>query len=416
MSYQDTQRLVCQESLLVVGASTRSVAQSAARIGRNVHTADLFCDEDLRMVAASTSKVHSDDYPHAFLGIAKELPSTEFCYTGGLENYPAIIDRLQEYHRLAGNSGTIIQAIRDPFNLAIIMRDAHVRFPDSHHSPEGLPLDGSFLAKQRNSTGGRHVTSWNAHTPSNSSTFWQKRIFGTPYAASFIMHHGQANILGISQQLLGYSQNSHFPFAYHGSLTLQEDDVPPKLRQITQKCGALLAQQCGLLGAVGADFVVDQNGEPWMIEVNPRFTASMELHERTTQQSIVGQHLDACRKDPRLARMQGGSPHHQNWIKTVLYTTSSFLVDKRIHAIWKNYQERWSTVDGGYPALADIPIVDQTIRKGSPILTLFAKGCCPTEAITNLQQRLSALREHMRFISLPAGVASFPKHPDRCTA
>ena len=74
MSYQDTHRLSCQDPLLVIGASTRAVAQSAARIGKAVHAIDLFCDEDLRMVAKSVAKVHPDDYPHAFLELAKELP------------------------------------------------------------------------------------------------------------------------------------------------------------------------------------------------------------------------------------------------------------------------------------------------------------------------------------------------------
>ncbi len=408
MSYQDTHRLSCQDPLLVIGASTRAVAQSAARIGKAVHAIDLFCDEDLRMVAKSVAKVHPDDYPHAFLELAKELPSTAFCYTGGLENYPAIINGLQECRSLAGNSGMSLRSARDPFFLSALMREAHIPFPETHHCAKGLPQDGSFLAKQRNSTGGRSVTYWESDTSSNSSTFWQKRICGSPYSASFIMDHGQANMLGITRQLIGRVCSKRFPFAYHGSLTLRHNDIPAKLRDVTQKCGTILAQRCGLVGAVGIDFVVDQNSQPWMIEVNPRFTASMELHERTTGQSIVGEHLSACGNTTRCAVARADSIPHQNWIKIILFTKGNFRVDKHVHAVWKTYQERWSAADGGQPALADIPTADQTIHEGSPSLTLFAVGRCPTQAIAKLQQRISILREHMPFASPPDDVASSP--------
>ena len=49
--------------LIIIGASVRSLAQSAVRGGRTVHAADLFADEDLRTVAAATTRVTAAGYP-----------------------------------------------------------------------------------------------------------------------------------------------------------------------------------------------------------------------------------------------------------------------------------------------------------------------------------------------------------------
>src|SRR5215213_3758283 len=54
-----------------------------------------------------------------------------------------------------------------------------------------------------------------------------------------------------------------------------------------------VAQEFGLRGLNGVDFVARQ-GVPIPIEVNPRYTASMELVERATGISLFALHADSC--------------------------------------------------------------------------------------------------------------------------
>src|SRR5204863_56293 len=50
----------------------------------------------------------------------------------------------------------------------------------------------------------------------------------------------------------------------------------------------------GLVGVNGVDFVA-RRGLPWAIEVNPRYTAAMELVERAYGISMFDVHVRACR-------------------------------------------------------------------------------------------------------------------------
>ena len=48
--------------------------------------------------------------------------------------------------------------------------------------------------------------------------------------------------------------------------------------QILQQLGLDLARGCGLRGLFGVDFVLSE-GVPWPVEINPRYTASVEVLE-----------------------------------------------------------------------------------------------------------------------------------------
>src|SRR5687767_11650245 len=97
------------EPLIILGASARAAAQSAARGGFAPYAADLFADEDLR---ACCPAVQVSDYPAGLEAAAREFPPGPWMYTGGLENHPALVDRIATQRPLWGNSGTVIRAVR----------------------------------------------------------------------------------------------------------------------------------------------------------------------------------------------------------------------------------------------------------------------------------------------------------------
>lgn len=59
--------------------------------------------------------------------------------------------------------------------------------------------------------------------------------------------------------------------------------------------GVHLSKTIGLKGWVGIDFKVDALGHCYILEINPRYTASMELGERGHNQSFAKGHV-ACVK------------------------------------------------------------------------------------------------------------------------
>ena len=140
--------------LAIVGASARAAAFSAIRAGYEVVAADLFADADLARVAAVT---RISNYPE---GLADWLAATEcdaWMYTGALENYPDLVDRMAAIRPLLGNSGAPLRDVRDPMKLQLALTGAGMLFPETRTSPAGLPLDGSWLCKTYGGASGSGV-------------------------------------------------------------------------------------------------------------------------------------------------------------------------------------------------------------------------------------------------------------------
>ena len=60
-----------------------------------------------------------------------------------------------------------------------------------------------------------------------------------------------------------------------------------------ESLGNSLAFAFGLAGWFGVDFVL-RDGDPWPVEINPRYTASIEIHELASGRSLLPEHRRAC--------------------------------------------------------------------------------------------------------------------------
>src|SRR5215213_4454745 len=97
-------------SLIVMGASVRALAFSARRAGFQPWAIDLFADRDL---AAICPTVKIQRYPEDFAAALAEAPEARWMYTGGLENYPRLIDEMAKIRPLVGNGGAVVRAARE---------------------------------------------------------------------------------------------------------------------------------------------------------------------------------------------------------------------------------------------------------------------------------------------------------------
>src|SRR3954454_20820898 len=73
--------------LLLIGASVRSLAQSARRAGLDPTAIDLFADRDL-LATCPARRVDSHAYPHDLDRLASGLAAGPWMYAGALENHP----------------------------------------------------------------------------------------------------------------------------------------------------------------------------------------------------------------------------------------------------------------------------------------------------------------------------------------
>ncbi|MFM7033853.1 MAG: ATP-grasp domain-containing protein [Planctomycetia bacterium] len=418
MAHQDSDPATARRRLVVLGASARALAESSSASGWEVHAADLFGDLDLRAVATAVTRVPpGGGYPAGLATAAEAFPPGPWCYTGAIENHADLIDSIAATRPLAGTPTSAVRSVRDPAQLAASLRAAGLHFPETLPTPDGLPTDGSFLVKPLASAAGRGIRPWTqaashrGHGPSMAGHVWQRRVVGTPHAAAFIIGRGTTRLIGLTRQLIGEPWCHAGPFGYCGSIVVPEPSIPAGIADQLACLGALLAETHGCVGAVGVDLVIDDDGSPWVIEVNPRYTASMEVHERSTGESVAGAHLHAC-------GVAGAEPPRQRsagrpiWAKAVLHAPRAIDVTISLVEAWRATASTWSAADGGPPAIADIPAPGQSIPTGAPLLTVFAGDHDAASALATIQRRAAHILSLCDGgLSPPSAEARSPSRP-----
>lgn len=387
--------------LAIIGASTRSAAASALRAGYQPLTADLFADADLRRFATTT---RISPYPEGFLDWIRAVEPTAWMFTGAMENHPELVDQLAWVAPLWGNPGDVLAHVRDPRELEHALRSAGLLFPETRTSADGLPQDGSWLAKtytgasgsgvrvlseERGARSGEYSNSSLSAPGSLPTACYQRRISGMPCAAVFVAADGAATLLGVTRQLIGEDWLGAHGFQYAGSIGPWpiNDAACATIEQI----GNVLAEQFELNGLFGVDFILDANDQIWTIEVNPRYTASVEVVERMTGVEAIAAHVAACQglriSDCEL-RIVGNS---QSAVakahgKATLFARRDVTITNKFaeYSLAEALRTPW-------PALADISPAGSLVEAGRPVLTLFAEASNVDDVEIRLRSRVQEL-------------------------
>jgi predicted ATP-grasp superfamily ATP-dependent carboligase len=403
--------------LIIVAASARALAVSACRAGYSVHAADLFADADLCAAATVAVRVPAGPdlpWPLGLAACVRRFPVAPWCYGGALENHPDLVDRIAGDRPLAGNAGRRLRAVRDPAVLARAVRAIGLGFPETVADPAAVPADGSFVVKPRHGAGGRGIAHWHGGPPPAGDRIWQRFVPGRPWSTAFAIDARGARLVGASRQLVGRRWCGARGFAWCGAVDVPLVALAAPVRSRLERLGAMLADEFGLVGLVGADAVVDAAGTIHVLEINPRPTASMELVERATGESMVATHLEACGfPAPVVPAAPQPAARAAPWAKAVVFAGRAVTVDEPLVTALTDCADRWADIDGGWPPLADLPTGGTTIAAGRPVLTVFAAGRDAATALHALHRRVAAVRAILRAGVSPPGGAAWPPRPPR---
>lgn len=363
------------ERIAIVGGSVRAAAMSAVRAGFQPVAADRFGDVDLRRIAPAT---RIDNYPDGLLAWLRELRPTPaaWIYTGGLENHPDLVDAMAAVCPLWGNQGDVLRQVRSPWRLAEILKESRLLFPETRSTLDGLPRDGSWLAKTYCGAGGIGVsvlTEIRRSEPSAllapslprslSPCLFQRRVAGNPSAAVFAAGGRNATLLGVVRQLVGEEWLGAREFQYCGAIG-PYPCTEAVLAEI-QRIGCTIAERFGLAGLFGVDLMIDRE-QVWVVEVNPRYAASVEVVERSTGVDAIGVHFNACTG-------QQLPPTNKTTLtrcgKAILFAKDSVSVTAEF-VEWADRQNH----DDVWPNVADISPAGTSIEAGQPVMTVFATG------------------------------------------
>lgn len=166
--------------------------------------------------------------------------------------------------------------------------------------------------------------------------------------------------------------------AYGGAVS--QAAVSPGIRvELSSKLDKLVAL-AGLVGLNGIDFVVDRDSF-WVLEWNPRPTATLELYDPEFAEGLLRAHVSVCLCEPiKLEQHWGPVRGH-----TIVFARSKVSVPPD----WQ--PESWCS---------DIPCPDVLISAGMPICSVRAAGNPRADVLARLSEyRAAALASHVEAIA-----------------
>lgn len=290
-------------AVLVCGASVRSLAESLLAVGRRPLCVDFFGDRDLLRLLETQGGVYLGtissfrDLPE----MVKLVPSdTPMVWTGGLENEPDILEAIARQRRVCGVSTEFVRLVRNPEALDELFRGTALKRPARRPLSEvaSQPEPDQWLLKPRKSGGGLGVRRLSPGEPApgdprdgvaDSSAWAEQFVSGTTISALVWGDgRGDAQLIGTSLLLSGVPELGAKGFQFCGNIGPIQLQGAMHLK--LENAVKTLASRVFFEGIIGLDLVVNPEAV-FLLEVNPRLTASHWLYERNSPGSSVKRQL-----------------------------------------------------------------------------------------------------------------------------
>ena len=407
---------VPNQTVLIIGASVRYCAQSARRAGLSCLALDMFGDWDLKQSADSSIQLPNLSM-ESVLAVLKQAPSLPgiFLLSGGMEKRVELVRAMSSQVGLVGSGVEAIDKTNDPFFIQEACRQNEIAFPRSVSFADCVSLPviggkqqdaiGGWLVKEKASAGGSRVKrfdpSQDLPRQFSDSEYLQQYICGQSYSSVCFAHDGNTELVGSTRQLVG-----QLPFVadakrfnYCGSIG--PIAIPDQRNERLQCIGQRLCDSFGLNGVFGFDWILDDEGCIWLIEINPRITASCELFEAAGLGSLVGMQAGVVKYAGQAELMN--SP--LKFGKAIVYSTERepFTVDRELFEHFCNQQFSIGSIGAvGKPAsececgYADIPASGTVVEPGHPVVTVIESGISCEQVHSKLVSRTKMLRQRIR--------------------
>jgi predicted ATP-grasp superfamily ATP-dependent carboligase len=409
--------------LVVAATSARMLAQSARRGGFRPIALDMFGDLDTRRAAhwVSIADPRAKEFDgqriqDALTRLASRPGVLGWVAGGGFEDRLDLMDRCAQALPLIGNGPAAVAAIKDPVQFFGMLDQYGIEHPETRMTPP--PESVGWLSKRVGGTGGWHVkrlqpladrpgsaeagearsararTSARDSMPPGQATpngesacpggtsanplppasYYQRELSGVPMSVLFLANGKDISLVGFNRLLFAASRDR--PFVFHGAVGPVA--LPKAVEGPMREAVARIARHVGLRGLNSMDFLLAE-GRISVLEVNPRPSATLELHDDRLRGGLMHAHLAACGQgalpDEGLARQPSGV----NGLR-VVYARSPLLATRRGRA-------QLQALDWCH----DIGREGTRTGRGQPLCTVSARAETEQAVIEQLAQRASAI-------------------------
>jgi predicted ATP-grasp superfamily ATP-dependent carboligase len=305
------------------------------------------------------------------MGLQKKNAIDATLLSTGLDDYPDVLLRLNDTIPILGNHPHVIERIRDKMEFFQELKRLGIPHPETAMAEsfeevrkKAKDIGYPVLVKPSKGFGGVGIRK--AQGPKeleqafqdasliDEKVLIQEYISGISASVSLISSTNKTITLTLNEQLLGVNKlGQEEPFGYCGNV------VPlVTTRSVINRCkntAERITSHFGLVGSNGTDFVISKEGIPYIVEVNPRFQATLECVEQVLGINIVEAHMKAC--------LQGILP-------TIAKKTAVFCTRLILFAPQSSIIPDLSV----FEEVRDIPLPEVIVEKGEPICSVVREG------------------------------------------
>ena len=408
-----------------MGASCRAAAQAAARAGcTRILAWDDFLDADLLEIAQARSLA---DFPEDSPQSLAELQGIPLVLCGGMENRPDFIQRRIDQGMLCGVTGDMLRQLRSLESWQRWASESRIGWPMTVQDLSDPRLDSvrseSWMLKPLGRAGGVHVRAiaslegldrvanlgLDPGIPKSDLWYLQQYVPGISIGVSYCTDSNwntgsnwntqsseppKTRIVGIARSILSEELDAPLPWIYRGSLAPYS--VSPSVRASLERFAKTVAQSTGIRGLWQADFQIDPNGQLWLLEINPRWSASMELHELLQGYSWITEHVRILCDGASKRVPSPGSPAGQQIAKGIVYAPHGMhLSVAQVDRLWRSgWHGTLRELETAEFCLADIPQSDPLgvdFAEGMPIVTVLVAGEKNPDLLEKIRQAHSTV-------------------------
>ncbi len=364
----------------IIGFNARPLASSVKRLGAQTYVSDYWGDTDLanwsdecvtvlnpvpgnRPRGVLETPVHvqlAENFVNAF----SEVEFNHVLVGSGFDDHADALGQIAKAFPITGNSPVQMKRARDKKSVQSIAQKSNIRIPRTipvSNKDEirkvaddlGYPI----VLRPRVSGGGSGIRAFSNPLSLEASLekrddfelFVQEYVPGIDISASVLAILDGAITLSVQGQLIGMpSAGRNCDFAYCGNYT--PVDLPDEVLSRVTKFSESIVTSLRLVGSNGIDYVIGDDGEIYLLEVNPRIQGSLELLETASDVSVSAMHFQACN-----GLLPESIPFWRPGVKMIVYAGRDGIVP--------DLNEFQHVVDCSAPGIA--------VNRGDPICTII---------------------------------------------
>ncbi len=338
--------------------------ENAAAHGHNVTAVDGFNDWDARFFGTLVEPDATREGPGLLAGFSALPKDVPVIFCSPVESYPEVVEKASKTRRVFNSPPSAMQKSRDFGFIRKFVGDV-ISAPEFDADADGKARPG-WIIKRTKSAGGVGIREDDGVL--GEGEYRQKFVEGASVGAMYFTSGSGTKFCGVAAHI-----NEGYKFA--GCVYPAEAETGAL--GAVERFGQKFAEAVGLVGWWGADFILTE-GPPYLLEVNPRFTAGMELMARAHGIDLCGTQSAAFSGDKCHFEM---GPNLGYYGRLVVYASEG--------TVFKNPEKRFKA------GMRDVPPDGARIAKGEPMLSIYAEGENYREWLENLQRKRLGLEREL---------------------